>query len=164
MRVTTAAPPRAPTWTPAVRPSPTPEERTDARTGPDLLTFTVPLSSLADVDDLRGQPQGRELLSAARKFPDAPILVRAYVTESDTRARHADPGSLSDEIVIQTARYLADHGIDPNRISGKGMGIDDGVGRAVVVSLVLSETPLERPPREHGSEIASHRPRRGHSA
>jgi len=140
-----------------VRPTPTPEARSDARSGPDLLTFTVPLSSLGDVEDLRGQPQGRELLSAARKFEDAPILVRAYVTESDTRTRHADPGSLSDEIVIQTARYLADHGIDPNRISGKGMGIDDGVGRAVVVSIVLGEAPPERPPRQRGSEIARKR-------
>jgi len=119
---------------------------------PDRLTFTVPLSSLRDVDDLRGQPQGRELLAAARRHPDAPILVRAYVTESDTQARHADPGSLSDEMVIQTARYLADHGIDPNRISGKGMGIDATLGRALVVTIDLGEESPERPP--HGSEIA----------
>jgi hypothetical protein len=114
------------------------------------------------VEDLRVQPQGRALLSAARQFPDAPILVRAYVTESDTRERHADAGSLSDEIVIQTARYLADRGIDPNRISGKGMGIDKDVGRAVIVTIAISESPPERPP--HGSELAVHRERRGPQA
>ena len=117
-----------------------------------MLTFTIPLAHLGSVEDLRTTAEGRDLIAAARRHPDAPIHVLAYVTEADTRTRHADAGSLSDEMVIETARYLADRGIDPNRISGKGMGVDDSVGRAVVVTLELGEAPPERPPR--GSEIA----------
>ena len=162
VRVTTAAPPRAPTWTPraAVRtatPEPTPTPMSEARARPDALTFKIPLSSLADVENLRARPHGLEFLSAARRNPDAPISVQAYVTASDIRSHHADASNLSDEIVIRTARYLADRGIDPNRISGKGMGIDETIGRAVVITIDLGESPGDRPPRP--SEIAQPRGR-----
>jgi hypothetical protein len=140
--VTTAAPPRAPTWTPTPIATATP--RAEARIAPQLLTFTIPLAHLGGVDDLRAVPEGRELIAAARRHPDAPIHVRAYVTESDTRAEHADAGSLSDEMVIETARYLAERGIDANRISGKGMGIDEAVGRAVVITIDLGQESPER--------------------
>jgi hypothetical protein len=124
----------------------------EARAAPGVLTFTIPLTTLGEVSDLLREPQARVLLAAARRYPDAPIHVRAYVTVADTRVHHADAAHLSDEMVLQTASYLAEQGIDPNRISGKGMGIDENIGRALVVSMDLGEAPRERLDRD--SEVA----------
>lgn len=113
---------------------------------PAALTVTITLSSLDDIRHLQREPLSSEVLSIASRHPESTIYVVAYVTEGDTRVRHADPGNVADELVIETARFLADHGIDPNRISGKGMGIDRAIGRAIVVSFDFPSKP--RPARE----------------
>ena len=100
---------------------------------PDV-TFVIRLASL-DMTHVDGRPGMSQVVEAAQSYPESQIYLTAYVTEDDTRARHTDPGNLADELVISMAKFLADRGIDPKRISGKGAGVDKTVGRAIVVSL-----------------------------
>ncbi len=101
---------------------------------PDV-TFVIRLVSLDDMSSLDERPGVSQVVDAARRYPESQIFLAAYVTEEDTRSRHAAASDLADEIVIRLARYLADRGVDPQRITGKGAGIDNAVGRAIVVSI-----------------------------
>lgn len=130
-------------------PTPTPEVLAGTNRDVAKFTFTVSLDSLADIKALRRKHAFTEALEMARRHPEAQIYVAAYVTEGDIRASHADAGSVSDELVIQTARYLVDHGIDPNRIVGKGEGVNPMIGRAVVISFDLSAEPATKPRKPH---------------
>jgi polysaccharide export outer membrane protein len=83
-----------------------------------------------------------EVIDAARRYPDSLIYLAGYVTEADARQHHADATNLGDELVIQTARHLAARGVDANRISGRGRGINKTIGRAIVVSLDVTPRPV----------------------
>jgi hypothetical protein len=129
----------------------TPTPAVSAKTSRDALkfTFTVALDNLGDIKALEEKQAVSEALDMATRHPEAQIYIAAYVTDSDSRARHGDPASVSDELVIQTARFLADHGVDPNRIIGKGEGINAMIGRAVVISFDLSGEPVQKPRKPH---------------
>jgi hypothetical protein len=98
------------------------------------VTFTIPLASLDDVRRFDQRPEIAEVIHTARDHSDSPIFVAAYVTADDAESNHADAQAVADELVIEVGGYLANRGIEAERISGKSMGIDPAIGRAVVVS------------------------------
>jgi len=101
----------------------------------------IPLANWRDAEHLEQRPEMTEILDAAARYPTSLIYLAGYVTDADTRQYHTDASNLGDELVIQTARQLANRGIDANRISGRGMGINKTMGRAVVVSLDVTPRP-----------------------
>jgi polysaccharide biosynthesis/export protein len=105
------------------------------------VTYMIPLGNWRDADRLEGRPEITEIVDAAARYPNSPIYLAGYVTEADTRQYHADATNLGDELVIHAARELARRGIDANRISGRGMGVNMTMGRAVVVSLDVTPRP-----------------------
>jgi hypothetical protein len=111
------------------------------------VTFTIPLAKLDDVRRLDQRPEIAEVIHTARAYSDSPIFLAAYVTADDVRSNRADAGGVADELVIEMGGYLASRGVEPDRISGKGMGIDPAIGRAVVVSFGTGTTPSELDPR-----------------
>jgi polysaccharide export outer membrane protein len=106
------------------------------------VTYMIPLAHWGDVENLDRRPEVSDVVDAAQRYPTSLLYLAAYVTDADTRERHADATALGDELVIQTARYLAARGIDPARISGRGMGVNNTMKRAVVVSLDVSPRPV----------------------
>src|SRR5207249_4123808 len=88
------------------------------------------------------RPEVSDVVDAAQRYPTSLIYLAAYVTDADTRERHADATALGDELVIRMARHLAGRGIDPARISGRGMGVNNTMKRAVVASLDVSPRPV----------------------
>jgi hypothetical protein len=111
------------------------------------VTFTIPLATLDDVRRLDQRPEIAEVIHTAHTYSDSLIFLAAYVTADDVRANRADAGGVADELVIEMGGYLASRGVEPDRISGKGMGIDPAIGRAVVVSFGITAPPSELGPR-----------------
>jgi hypothetical protein len=107
------------------------------------ITFTIPLSTLDDVRRLDQRPEIADVIRTARTYSNSPIFLEAYVTADDVRSNRADAGGVSDELVIEMGGYLASQGVEPDRISGKGMGVDPTIGRAVVVSFGITAPPSE---------------------
>ena len=107
------------------------------------VAFTIPLATLGDVRRLDQRPEIADVIRTARTDSDSPIFLEAYVTADDVRSSRADAGGIADELVIETGGYLASQGVEPERISGKGMGIDPTIGRAVVVSFGITAPPTE---------------------
>jgi hypothetical protein len=105
------------------------------------VTFTIPLSTLDDVRRLDRRAEIHEVIRTARTDSDAFIFLAAYVTADDARAHHADATGLADLLVVEIGGYLASRGVEAERITGKGMGIDPAIGRAVVVSFGVNEPP-----------------------
>ena len=105
------------------------------------LTFTIPLATLDDVRRLDQRPEIAEVMHTARAYSDSPIFLAAYVTADDVRSNRADAGGVADELVIAMGGYLASRGVEPDRITGKGMGIDPAIGRAVVVWFGITPAP-----------------------
>jgi hypothetical protein len=112
-------------------------------TGATAITFTVPLATLDDVRRLDQLSAIAEVIHIARYFSDSPIFLEAYVTADDIRAHHADASGIAvaDQLVIEMGGYLASRGVEADRISGRGMGIDSAIGRAVVVSFGVTAAP-----------------------
>jgi hypothetical protein len=106
------------------------------------ITFTIPLATLDDIRRLDHQTKIAEVIRAARADSDARIFLAAYVTADDARAHRAAAARLADQLVIEIGVYLAGRGIEADRISGKGMGIDPAIGRAVVVSFGVHAPPV----------------------
>ncbi len=102
----------------------------------------IPLAHWNDVENLDRRPEVADVVDAAQRYPTSLIYLAAYVTDGDTRERHAEATALGDELVIRTARHLAARGIDPARISGRGMGVNNTMRRAVVVSLDVRPRPI----------------------
>ena len=113
---------------------------------PAAINFTVPLTSMSELDSLAGRPEIDAILEATRRYPTSQIYVVAYATEEDARKRGTDPKSLSDQMILEMGRTLANRGIAPDRISGKGMGMDPAIGRALVVSLDVTAPPAGTQP------------------
>ena len=111
------------------------------------VTFTIPLATLDDVRRLDRRPEIAAVIHTARAYSDLPIFLAAYVTADDVRSNRADAGGVADELVIEMGGYLASRGVEPDRISGKGMGIDPAIGRAVVVSFGITALPSKLGPR-----------------
>jgi hypothetical protein len=111
------------------------------------LAFTIPLATLDDVRRLDQRPEIAEVMHTARAYSDSPIFLAAYVTADDVRSNRADAGGVADELVIEMGGYLASRGVEPDRITGKGMGIDPAIGRAVVVWFGITPPPSELDPR-----------------
>lgn len=111
------------------------------------VTFTIPFASLADVRRLDQRPEIADVIRTARAYSDAPIFLAAYVTDEDVRAYRADAAGVAGELVVEMGGYLASRGVEPDRITGKGMGIDSAIGRAVVVSFGITAPPPEVDPR-----------------
>ena len=111
------------------------------------LAFTIPLATLDDVRRLDQLPEIAEVMHTARAYSDSPIFLAAYVTADDVRPNRADAGGVADELVIEMGGYLASRGVEPDRISGKGMGIDPAIGRAVVIWFGITPAPSELDPR-----------------
>ena len=105
------------------------------------VMFTIPLETLDDVRRLDRRQEVAEIIRAARADSDAPIFLAAYVTADDARAHDAGAARLADRLVIEMGGYLASQGVEADRITGKGMGIDPMIGRAVVVSFGTKEPP-----------------------
>jgi len=105
------------------------------------LTFTIPLATLDDVRRLDQRPEIAEVMHTARAYSDSPIFLAAYVTADDVRSNRADAGGVADELVIEMGGYLASRGVEPDRITGKGMGIDPAIGRAVVIWFGITPPP-----------------------
>ena len=118
-----------------------------ATTVASVITFTIPLATLDDVHKLDQRLEIAEVIRTARYLSDSPIFLAAYVTADDVRANRADAGGVADELVIEMGGYLASRGVEPDRISGKGMGIDPAIGRAVVVWFGITAPPSELGPR-----------------
>ena len=95
---------------------------------------TIPFATLDDARSLGQRPEISNVLSIARRFPESQIFLAAYVTTDDVRAWHEGPLEVSDQLVVEVGGYLAARGVEAERISGKGMGVDGSIGRAVVVS------------------------------
>jgi len=123
--------PQAPPPAAAANPAPKP-----------AVTYMIPLAHWSDVENLDRRPEVSDIIDAAQRYPTSLLYLAAYVTDADTRERHADATALGDDLVIRTARYLAARGIDPARISGRGMGVNNTMKRAVVVSLDVSPRPI----------------------
>jgi len=103
------------------------------------VVVTIPLAALYDVRALDQRSEIAEVIRTARYFSDSPIFLAAYVTADDAREQMDATGvSVADQLVIEIGGYLASRGVDADRISGKGMGIDSTIGRAVVVSFGLA--------------------------
>ncbi len=96
------------------------------------VTITIPLGALDEIRSLDHRPEVAEVMRTARTYSDSPIFVEAYVTADDAQSTRA--GAVAAELVIEMGGYLATHGVEPDRITGKGVGIDPAIGRAVVVS------------------------------
>ena len=111
------------------------------------LTFTIPLATLDDVRRLDQRPEIAEVMHTARAYSDSPIFLAAYVTADDVRSNRADAGGVADELVVEMGGYLASRGVEPNRITGKGMGIDPAIGRAVVIWFGITPAPSDLDPR-----------------
>ena len=107
------------------------------------ITFTIPLAALDDIRRLDERSEIAEVIHTARIFSDSPIFLAAYVTADDVRTHHADTAgvSVADRLVIEMGGYLASQGVQADRISGRGMGIDSAIGRAVVVSFGITAPP-----------------------
>ena len=105
------------------------------------VTFTIPLARIDDVRRLDRRAEIHDVILTALIDSDAPIFLAAYVTADDVRAHHADATGLADLLVVEIGGYLASRGVEAERISGKGMGIDPAIGRAVVVSFGVFEPP-----------------------
>jgi len=120
------------------RPVTTPVVPSAAPESKPALTFMIPLKSWGDIERLESRPETNDAIDAARRYASSPVYLAAYVTDADVRQYHADATGLGDELVIQAARFLNDHGVDATRISGRGMGINQTIGRAIVVSLDVS--------------------------
>ena len=114
---------------------------------PAGVSLTIPLATLDDVHRLDQRPEIAEVIRTARVYSDSPIFLAAYVTADDVQSNRADAPGLADELVIEMGGYLASHGVEPERISGKGMGVDSAIGRAVVVSFGSTPPPTELDPR-----------------
>jgi hypothetical protein len=101
-----------------------------------VITFTIPLATLDDVLRLDQRSEIAEVIHTARYISNSPIFLAAYVTAGDVRAHLADADgvTVADQLVIEMGGYLASRGVEADRISGKDMGIDSAIGRAVVVS------------------------------
>jgi hypothetical protein len=110
------------------------------------LAFTNPLATRDDVRRLDQRPEIAEVMHTARAYSDSPIFLAAYVTADDVRSNRADAGGVADELVIEMGGYLASRGVEPDRITGKGMGIDPAIGRAVVVWFGITPAPSELDP------------------
>jgi len=110
------------------------------------LAFTIPLATLDDVRRLDQRPEIAEVMHTARAYSDSPIFLAAYVTADDVRSNRVDAGGVADELVIEMGGYLASRGVEPDRITGKGMGIDPAIGRAVVVWFGIKPPPSELDP------------------
>jgi hypothetical protein len=110
------------------------------------LTFTIPLATLDDVRRLDQRPEIADVMHTARAYSDSPIFLAAYVTADDVRSNRADAGGVADELVIEMGGYLASRGVQPDRITGKGMGIDPAIGRAVVIWFGITPAPSELDP------------------
>ena len=115
------------------------------------VTFTIPLATLDDVRRLDRRAEIREVIRTARTESDVPIFLAAYVTAGDAHSHHGDATGLADLLVVEMGGYLASRGVAAGRISGKGMGVDPAIGRAVVVSFGVHEPPatLARNHRGH---------------
>jgi hypothetical protein len=112
------------------------------------VTFTIPLATLDDVRRLDQRPEIAEIIHTALAYSDSPIFLAGYVTADDVLSNRADAESVADELVIEIGGYLANRGVEADRISGKGMGIDPAIGRAVVVLFGITAPPAELvPPR-----------------
>jgi hypothetical protein len=118
----------------------------EATTVAPAVTFTIPLATLDDVRKLDHQAVISEVIHTARYYSDSPIFLAAYVTADDVRAHHAGI-AIADLLVIEMGGYLASRGVQADRISGKGMGIDSAIGRAVVVSFGNAVPPSRQAPR-----------------
>ena len=105
------------------------------------VTFTISLATLDDVRKLDQRAEIGEVIHTARAFSDAPIFLAAYVTADDARKHHADATGVAEQLVIEMGGYLASRGVEAERISGKGMGVDATMGRAVVVSFGVPAPP-----------------------
>jgi len=106
------------------------------------VVVTIPLAALDDVQTLDQRSEIAEVVRTARYLSDAPIFLAAYVTADDAREQLDATGvSVADQLVLEIAGYLASRGVDADRISGKGMGIDSTIGRAVVVSFGIAPAP-----------------------
>ena len=106
------------------------------------VTFTIPFATLDDVRRLDRRDEVAEIIRAARADSDSPIFLAAYVTADDARAHRAGATRLADLLVVEMGGYLASRGVEAERISGKGMGIDPAIGRAVVVSFGVHAPPV----------------------
>jgi hypothetical protein len=111
------------------------------------LTFTIPLATLDDVRRLDQRPEIAEVMHTARAYSDSPIFLAAYVTADDVRSNRVDAGGVAEELVLEMGGYLASRGVEPDRITGKGMGIDPAIGRAVVIWFGITPAPSEFDPR-----------------
>ena len=98
-----------------------------AATAP-AVTFTIRLFTLDDVRRLDQRAEIAEVIDTARAYSDSPIFLAAYVTADDVRSNRADATGVADELVIEIGGYLASRGVEPDRISGKRMGIDPAIG------------------------------------
>ena len=105
------------------------------------VTFTIPLATLGDVRNLDRREEVAEIIRAARTDADSRIFLAAYVTADDARAHRAGAARLADLLVVEMGGYLASRGVEAERITGKGMGIDPAIGRAVVVSFGVHAPP-----------------------
>ena len=105
------------------------------------VTFTIPFASLDDVRRLDRREEVADIIRAARADSNCRIFLAAYVTADDARAHRENAGRLADLLVVEMGGYLASRGVKAERISGKGMGIDPAIGRAVVVSFGVHAPP-----------------------
>ena len=112
------------------------------------IAFTISFETLQDVRRLDQRSEIAEIIAAAHHFSDSPIFLEAYITADDARESTDATGvAVADELVIAIGGYLASCGVEADRISGKGMGIDSAIGRAVVVSFGITATDPQAPLR-----------------
>ena len=112
------------------------------------ITFTIPVAALDDVRRLDQQSEIAKVILTARYSSDAPIFLEAYVTADDAGCQTDASGlSIADQLVVEIGGYLASRGVEADRISGKGRGIDPAIGRAVVVSFGVTAPPSDLDPR-----------------
>ena len=136
--IPTAAPAVVPTPTappvsaPATLVTPAPVAPTPI---PAAVTYTLPLPSFAAIGQVDERPEFAEIVQTARRYPKSRIYLTAYASENDARDRGSDLQTVSNELVIRMAQVLSGRGIEASRISGKGLGANPNVGRAIVVSL-----------------------------
>jgi hypothetical protein len=109
--------------------------------GARTVTFTIPLATFDDIRRLDERPEIADVLETAHRYSDSRIYLAAYVAPDDVPAPHVEACGVADELVIEVGSYLARHGVEADRISGKGMGIDSTIGRAVVVSFDITPAP-----------------------
>ena len=109
------------------------------------VTFTIPLATLDEVRRLDQRPEIADILRTARRYSEARIHLAAYVTAEDAPDPYAEALGVADSLVIEVGIYLARRGVEADRISGKGMGVDSAIGRAVVVSFDVTPSRLSPP-------------------